>query len=96
MSTFQYIWNHNKIYFVDPIMTKTDVDQPTNISNDPLHVPNRLMTWSKIKTLKKTLNALILKVSTMSDLRGPLEYQEEALIHLFYVQKWSNPTLFEP
>jgi len=32
----------------------------------------------------------------MSDLRGPLEYQEEALIHLIYVQKWSNPTLFEP
>jgi hypothetical protein len=29
-------------------------------------------------------------------LRGPLEYQEEALIHLIYVQKWSNPTLFEP
>jgi hypothetical protein len=72
------------------------VDQPTNISNDPLHVPNGLMTWSKINALKKTLNALILKVSTMSNLRGPLEYQEEALIYLIYVQKWSNPTLFEP
>ena len=72
------------------------MDQPTNISNDPLHVPNGLMTWSKINALKKTLNALILKVSTMSNLRGPLEYQEEALIYLIYVQKWSNPTLFEP
>jgi hypothetical protein len=57
---------------------------------------NKKIKKIQVETLKKTLNALILKVSTMSDLRGPLEYQEEALIHLIYVQKWSNPTLFEP
>ena len=44
------------------------------------------MTQSKTKTLKETLNALILKVSTKSELQGPLEYQEEALIHLIHVQ----------
>jgi hypothetical protein len=57
---------------------------------------NKKIKKIQVETLKKTLNALILKVSTMSDLRGPLEYQEEVLIHLIYVQKWSNPALFEP
>jgi hypothetical protein len=49
-----------------------DVNQPTNTSKDPLHVPNGSMTRSKTKAL----NALVLKV-TKSDLKGPLEYQEE-------------------
>jgi len=39
-----------------------------------MHVPNGPMTWSKIKALKEALNALILKVSTKSDLKGQLEY----------------------
>jgi len=51
------------------------VDQLTNTSKDPLHVPNGPLTWSKTKTLKKTLNALVLKVSTKSDLKGPVEHQ---------------------
>jgi hypothetical protein len=42
------------------------------------------------------LNALVLKVSTKSDLKGPLEYQEEALVHLINVQEGPNPTLFGP
>jgi hypothetical protein len=50
------------------------VDQPKNTSKDPLHVPNGPMTWSKIKTL----NALVLKVSTKLELlsmckRGPIQ-----------------------
>ncbi|KAL9346338.1 hypothetical protein Peur_061191 [Populus x canadensis] len=53
------------------------VDQPRNTSKDPLHVPNGPMTRSKTKAL----NALVLKVSTKSELKGPLEYQEEALDH---------------
>jgi hypothetical protein len=48
---------------------------PINTSKDPLHIPNGLMTWSK----KESLNALALKVSTKSNLKGPLEHQEEAL-----------------
>jgi len=40
------------------------VDQPRNTSNDPLHVPN----GPRSKT--KALNALVLKVSTKSDLKG--------------------------
>jgi len=48
----------------------TDVDQPINTSKDTLHVPNGPMTRSKTKAL----NALVLKVSTKSELKGPLEY----------------------
>jgi hypothetical protein len=51
------------------------VDQPRNTSKDPLHVLNGPMTRSKTKAL----NALVLKVLTKSDLKGPLEYQEKAL-----------------
>jgi hypothetical protein len=72
------------------------VDQPINISKDPLHVPNGPITRSKSKTLKEALNALVLKVSTKSDLKGPLEYQEEALVHLIHLQEGPNPTLFGP
>jgi len=64
-----------------------DMDQPTNTSKDSLHVSNGPMTWSKTNTLKETLNKLVLKVSTKSDFKGPLEYQEEALIHLIHVQE---------
>jgi hypothetical protein len=46
------------------------VDQPRNISEDPLNIPNGPMTRSKIKAL----NVLVLKVSTKSELKGPLEY----------------------
>jgi len=72
------------------------VDQPINTSKDLLHVPNGPITRSKSKTLKRALNALVLKVSTKSDLKGPLEYQEEALIHLIHLQEGPNPTLFGP
>jgi hypothetical protein len=48
-----------------------DVDQPRNTSKDQLHVPNGgPVTQSKTKAL----NALVLKVSTKLDLKGPLEY----------------------
>jgi hypothetical protein len=67
------------------------VDQLTNTSNEPLHVPNRPITWSKTKPLKEVLN-----VSTKSDLKGPLEHQENALVHLIHMQEVSNPTLFGP
>ena len=70
-----------------------DVDQPRNTSKDPLHVP---MTWSKTNALKEALNALVLNVSTKSELKGPLEYQEETLVHLIHVQEGSNRTLFGP
>jgi len=72
------------------------VDQPRNTSKDLLHVPNGPMTRSKTKALKEALNALVLKVSTKSDLKHPLEYQEEALVHLIHVQERPNPTLFGP
>jgi hypothetical protein len=78
-----------------------DVDQPRNTSKDPLHVPNGPMTQSKTKALKEALNALVLNalvlnVSTKSKLKGPLEYQEETLVHLIHVQEGSNTTLFGP
>ena len=71
-----------------------DADQPRNTSKDPLQVPNGPMTRSKTKTLKDALNALVLKVATKSELEGPLEYQEEILVHLIHVQEGSNTTLF--
>jgi hypothetical protein len=52
-----------------------DVDQPRNTSKDPFHVPNGPMTRSKTKAFKEALNALVLNVSTKSELKGPLEYQ---------------------
>jgi hypothetical protein len=73
-----------------------DVDQPTNITKNPLHVPNRPMTQSKTKALKEALNALVLNVLTKLDLKALLEYQEEALVHLIHVQEELNPTLFGP
>jgi hypothetical protein len=54
------------------------VDQPRNTSKNPLHVSNGLMTRSKTKAL----NALVLKVSIKSELKGPLEYQDKALVYL--------------
>jgi len=63
---------------------------------DQLHVPNGPMTRSKTNALKATLNALVWKVSTKSDLKDPLGYQEEALIHLIHVQEGPNPILFRP
>jgi len=39
---------------------------------------------------------LVLNVSTKSELKGPIEYQEETLVHLIHVKKGSNTTLFEP
>ena len=74
----------------------TDVDQPKNTSEDPLHVSNGPITRFKTKTLKKALNVLVLKVSTKSELKGLLEYQEKTLIHLIYVQKGSYTILFGP
>ena len=66
------------------------------ISKDTLHVPNGPITRSKTKTLKEALNALVLKVSTKLELKGPLEYQEETLVYLIHVQEGSNTTLFGP
>ena len=77
-------------------MLLPDVDQPRNISKDPLHVSNGPITRSKTKTLKEALNALVLKVSTKLELKGPLEYQEETLVHLVHVQEGSNIILFRP
>ena len=54
------------------------------------------MTRSKTKALKEALNALVLNVSTKSELKGPLEYQKETLVHLIHVQEGSNITLFGP
>ena len=51
---------------------------------------------SKTKALKEALNALVLKVSTKSQLKGPLEYQKEALVHLIHMQEEPNTTLFGP
>jgi homoserine trans-succinylase len=70
-----------------------NVDQLTNTSKDPLHVPNGPLTRSKTKALKKTLNPLILKVSTKSDLKVLMEHQQETLMHLNHVQEGLNPTL---
>jgi len=41
------------------------------------------------------LNALVLNVSTKSELKGPIEYQEETLVHLIQMKKGSNTTLFD-
>ena len=79
-------------YYPDTEDRDSDVDQPTNTSKDPLHVSNGPMTRSKTKAL----NALVLKVSTKSNLKGPLECQEEALVHLIHVQEGFSPTLFGP
>jgi hypothetical protein len=46
--------------------------------------------------LKEALNALVLKVSTESELKSPLKYQEEALVHLIHVQDEPSTTLFGP
>jgi hypothetical protein len=69
-----------------------DVDQSRNTSKDPLHVPNGPMTRSKTEAL----NTLVLNVSTKSELKGPLEYQEETLVYLIHVQEGSNTTIFGP
>ena len=80
----------NKITVKYRFPIPSDADQPRNTNKDPLHVPNGPMTRSKTKTLKNTLNALVLKVSTKSELEGPLKYQEEILVHLIHVQEGSN------
>jgi len=81
---------------VEVMVEQSDVDQPRNTSKDPLHVPNGPMTRSKTKGLKEALNTLVLNVSTKSELKGPLEYQEETLVYLIHVQEGSNTTLFGP
>jgi len=73
-----------------------DMDQPRITSKDPLYVPNGQMTRSKTKALKEALNALVLNVSSKLELKGPLEYQEETLVHLIHMQEGSNTTLFRP
>jgi len=45
------------------------VEQSRNTSKEPLHVPNGPMTRSKTKALKEALNALVLNVSTKSELK---------------------------
>ena len=70
------------------------MNQPRNTSKDPLNVPNGPMTRFKTKALKEALNVLLLNVSSKSELKGPLEYQEETLVHLIHVQEGCNTTLF--
>lgn len=77
-------------------MTSGDVDQPTHTNKDPLHVPNGSIQRSKTKALKEALNGLILQVLTKADLKDPLEYQEEVLVHHIYMQEEPNTTLFGP
>ena len=88
---------HTRIKSISVFQDQIDgANQSKNTNMDPLHVPNDPMTKSKTKTLKETLNALVLKVSTKLELQGPLEYQEETLINLIHVQEGSNTTLFGP
>ena len=54
------------------------------------------MTRSKTKPLKEAFNALVLNVSTKSELKGPLKYQEETLVHLIHAQEEFNTILFGP
>jgi hypothetical protein len=49
------------------------------------HYMFQMVQWSKTKALKEALNALVLKVSTNSEWKGPLKYQEDALVHLIHV-----------
>jgi len=72
------------------------VDQSRNTGKDPLHVLNGSMTRSKTKALKEALNVLVLNVSTKSELKGSLKYQEEIQVHLIHVQEGSYITLFGP
>jgi hypothetical protein len=69
------------------------VEQPIK-TKDPLHVPNGPIIRSKVKALKKALNELVVQVSTNTELEDPVEHQEKALIHLIYVEKGLNPSLF--
>jgi hypothetical protein len=69
------------MYFGPP---QPDVDKPMH-TKDPLYVPNRTSTRSKVKTLKKTLNGLVVQVSTKDELGDFLEHQEDTLVHLIHV-----------
>jgi hypothetical protein len=69
---------------VHRLATCHDIDQFTN-TKEPLHVPNGSITRSKAKALKKTLNRLVVQVSTKAELRDPLKHQEEASIHLIHI-----------
>jgi len=80
----------------DNLPSLANMDQPRNTSKVPLHVPNGPMTRSKTKALKEALNALVLNVSTKSELKDLLECQEETLVHLIHVQEGSKTTLFGP
>jgi len=48
------------------------------------------------KGIERGMNVLVLNVSTKSEFKGPLEYQEETLVHLIHVQEGSNTTFFGP
>jgi hypothetical protein len=71
------------------------MDQPMN-TKDPLHVSNWSITRSKAKALKEALNGLVMRVLAKAKLMDHLEYQEEALVHLIYMQEGPNPPLFWP
>jgi hypothetical protein len=90
------LWIALQLNYYGHPRSKSDVDQPKNTSKDPLHISNGPMTRSKTKALKEALNALVLNVSTKSELKRPLEYQEETLVHLIYVQEGSKTILFGP
>jgi hypothetical protein len=63
-------------------------------TKDPLHVPNGPIIRSKVKALKEALNELVMQVSTNTELKDPMEHQEEALIHLIHVKEGPKPSLF--
>jgi hypothetical protein len=68
------------------------VDQPKNTSKNLLHVLNGARFPRQRPILKEALNALILKVSTKSELKGQLDYQEEAVVHLILVFRSNTQT----
>jgi hypothetical protein len=77
------------------VFIHVDVDQPTNIK-DPLHISNGPIIRSKTNVLKKTLNGLVVQVSTKTELEDLLKYQNEALEHLIHVHEGLNLPLFGP
>jgi len=50
------------------------VDHPMN-TKYPLHVPNKLITRSKVKALKEALNGLVVQVSAKAKIRDPLGHK---------------------
>jgi hypothetical protein len=56
-----------------------DVNQPKNTSKDPLHVPNGP------RRIERGIECIGFEGFDQVRMKGPLEYQEEALVHLIHV-----------